>query len=58
VYSGFVTIPAGDAVDYELTLSGVVENPDRLVTWVQPLVIPPDITTAIAPHGGSTADSD
>lgn len=48
VYSGFVTIPAGESVEYELTLSGVVAAPDRLVTWVQPLVTPPDITTDVA----------
>lgn len=41
VYSGFVNIASGQAVTFELSLSGVVSDPDRLVTWVQPLVIPP-----------------
>lgn len=36
VYSGFVEIPPGETVTVEVELSGVVESPDELVTWVQP----------------------
>lgn len=41
VYSGFVTISSGQAMTYDLSFSGTVSDPDRVVTWTQPLVIPP-----------------
>lgn len=36
VYSGFVEIPAGETVTVAVELSGAVEAPDEIVTWVQP----------------------
>ncbi len=44
VYSGFVQIPAGGSVTYRLTLAGEVANPDGVITWTQPLAIPPTTT--------------
>lgn len=37
VYSGYVDIPAGGTVAFELQLAGTVANPDELVTWTQPM---------------------
>ena len=40
VYSDFVDIPPGGTADFELQLSGVVEHPDEIVTWEQPMASP------------------
>ncbi|MET0144685.1 MAG: DUF4012 domain-containing protein [Ilumatobacteraceae bacterium] len=40
VYSGFVDIPPGGTVDYEVQLQGAVEHPDHVVTWEQPMNAP------------------
>jgi hypothetical protein len=37
VYSGYVDIPAGGTVTYELQLAGTVAKPDEVVTWTQPM---------------------
>jgi hypothetical protein len=41
VYSSFITISAGQQAAFELSFAGRVTYPDRIVTWEQPLVIPP-----------------
>jgi hypothetical protein len=40
VYSRFVDIPPGESVSFEVELAGVVTDPTRVVTWVQPLASP------------------
>lgn len=45
VYSVSVEIPAGGDVTIELRLRGVVERPDDLVTWVQPLAGPLELAS-------------
>jgi hypothetical protein len=40
VYSGFVDIPAGATVTFELHLKGAVPRPDEVVTWEQPMGSP------------------
>jgi len=41
VYSRFVDIPPGGTVLLEVHLRGAVADPERIVTWTQPLVTPP-----------------
>ena len=40
VYSFFVDIPSGDTVRIEANLAGQVDDPLRVVTWVQPMTNP------------------
>jgi hypothetical protein len=40
VYSGFVDIPPGESVTFDVQLAGSVADPDTVVTWVQPLSSP------------------
>jgi Protein of unknown function (DUF4012) len=40
VYSGFVDIPPGGTVAFELHLRGSVAHPDQIVTWEQPMATP------------------
>ena len=49
VYSRYVDIPAGGTVTLELSLAGSVIDPQRIVTWQQPLVRSAD---AITDDGG------
>lgn len=41
VASGFVELPAGVRAELTATFAGVVADPDRVVTWTQPLARPP-----------------
>ena len=43
VYSRFVTIGPGESLTVELVLDGDLDDPDELVTWTQPLVIPAEV---------------
>lgn len=43
VYSGYVTLPSGTGATFQLTFSGNVSDPGRVVTWTQPLAAPPEI---------------
>ncbi len=40
VYSGFVDIPPGESVTFDVQLAGSVADPTNVVTWVQPLESP------------------
>ena len=40
MYSGYVDIPPGGTVDFELQLAGVVQVPGEIVTWEQPMATP------------------
>ena len=40
VYSRFVEIPPGGTVAFELHLQGSLANPDKVVTWEQPMATP------------------
>jgi hypothetical protein len=37
VYSSFIDLPSHATVVLEITFAGTVEDPDRVVTWVQPM---------------------
>ena len=40
MYSGFVDIPPGGTVTFELQLAGTVADPTTVVTWEQPMGSP------------------
>ena len=40
VFSRFIVIPAGETVTIEVELARVIDDPDTVVTWVQPMARP------------------
>ena len=40
VFSRFIVIPAGATVTIEVELARVIDDPDTVVTWVQPMARP------------------
>jgi hypothetical protein len=43
VYSSFVEIPSGETLTIDVDLARVIEHPETVVTWTQPLARPLDI---------------
>ena len=43
VYSRFVEIPAGETVTIEVEFARVIDDPDTVVTWIQPMARPLEI---------------